>query len=213
MRRRRRSRQPLVEGAQPSPGRVVDRLVRHANVDHTLTRRGAAEARPVRGSGLQFLSQPADGNRIPDRLEVSVKLILPFGPALILLSLQGVAGAQTLQMPLVEIGGQIGLVGAIAEGVHTYGRLPAPASRSTFPHKMPSSWPSRRWFPTAVPGFTGCTLFNTDARPGTRPIGVAFDRSSLQEPVATTPTEKFPSTGSRVLMARSSCIPRMPVAN
>lgn len=47
-----------------------------------------------------------------------MKLILPFGPALILLSLQGVAGAQTLEMPLVEIGGQIGLVGGIAEGVH-----------------------------------------------------------------------------------------------
>jgi hypothetical protein len=65
-----------------------------------------------------FLSQSADGNRIPDRLEVSVKLIPSFGPALVILSLQGVARAQTLHVPPVEIGGQTGLIGAIAEGVY-----------------------------------------------------------------------------------------------
>jgi hypothetical protein len=47
-----------------------------------------------------------------------VKLILLFGHALVILSLslQGIAGAQTLHAPPVEIGGQTGLIGVIAEG-------------------------------------------------------------------------------------------------
>jgi len=47
-----------------------------------------------------------------------VKPIPSFGAALVILSLQGVAGAQSLHVPPVEIGGQTGLLGAIAEGVH-----------------------------------------------------------------------------------------------
>src|SRR6266576_3831159 len=67
--------------------------------------------------GSLFLSQLAGRNPIPERMEVSVKLILSFGPALVILSLQGVARAQTFHVPAVEVGGQAGLIGAIAEGV------------------------------------------------------------------------------------------------
>jgi hypothetical protein len=48
-----------------------------------------------------------------------VKLILPFEYAFVILSLQGIAGAQTtLHVPPVEIGGQTGLIGVIAEGLY-----------------------------------------------------------------------------------------------
>ena len=47
-----------------------------------------------------------------------MKLILPFGVALLSLVFIGAAGAQTLRVPLLEVGGEGGLIGAIAEGVH-----------------------------------------------------------------------------------------------
>ena len=46
-----------------------------------------------------------------------MKLILLFGHALVILSLQGIAGAQTLHASPVEIGGQTGLIGVIAAGL------------------------------------------------------------------------------------------------
>ena len=46
-----------------------------------------------------------------------MKHVLPFGAALVILSLSAVARAQALHVPPVEIGGQGGVVGAIAEGL------------------------------------------------------------------------------------------------
>ena len=47
-----------------------------------------------------------------------MKLILWFGVAILGLVLAGAAGAQTLQVPRVEVGAEGGMVGAIAEGLH-----------------------------------------------------------------------------------------------
>jgi hypothetical protein len=68
---------------------------------------------------LGLLSQLSGGNRIPDRLEVSVKRILLSAAVLIVLSLffSGIARAQALRVPALEIGGQGGLVGAFGEGL------------------------------------------------------------------------------------------------
>ncbi len=44
-----------------------------------------------------------------------MKLILPFSVGLLSLVASGTADAQTLQVPRVEVGGQVGLLGAIAE--------------------------------------------------------------------------------------------------
>jgi hypothetical protein len=45
-------------------------------------------------------------------------IILPFGVTLLSLVLIGAAGAQTLRIPLVEVGGEGGLLGAVAEGLY-----------------------------------------------------------------------------------------------
>jgi hypothetical protein len=65
------------------------------------------------------LSQSAGGNRIPDRLEVSVKHVLSCRAAFLILFLapHGIVSAQALHVPPLEIGGQGGLVGAVAEGL------------------------------------------------------------------------------------------------
>jgi len=47
-----------------------------------------------------------------------VKIVHPLGAALLILTFQGVARAQPLHVPPVEIGGQAGVIGAIGEGVH-----------------------------------------------------------------------------------------------
>ena len=65
---------------------------------------------------MATLTRSANGNHIPQGLEVSVKLILPFGAALLFVSLSPTtAGAQALQVPRVEAGGQVGWIGAIGE--------------------------------------------------------------------------------------------------
>jgi hypothetical protein len=51
-------------------------------------------------------------------LEASVKLILPFGEALLGLVFSGPAGAQTLQVPRVEVGGEFGILEAIGPGLY-----------------------------------------------------------------------------------------------
>ena len=58
-----------------------------------------------------------------------MKLILPFGVGLISLVVSGTAGAQTLQVPRVEVGVQAGFLGAIAE---CFCVLPAFGPRFTF---------------------------------------------------------------------------------
>jgi hypothetical protein len=59
----------------------------------------------------------ANGNHIPDRLEVSVKLcLLPAVALLILPASPTVAAAQAPHVPRVEIGGDGGMLVAIAEG-------------------------------------------------------------------------------------------------
>jgi hypothetical protein len=62
-------------------------------------------------------------------LEASVKLILPFGVALLGLIFSGATGAQTLQVPRVEVGGEGGILGAIGEGLHL---RPTAGPRLTF---------------------------------------------------------------------------------
>jgi hypothetical protein len=63
------------------------------------------------------LTQSADGNHIPQGLEVSVKLILLFRVALLVVAFRPTtAGAQALQVPRVEVGGEGGMIVAIAEG-------------------------------------------------------------------------------------------------
>jgi hypothetical protein len=64
-----------------------------------------------------------------DGLEAPVRLILPSGAALLGLIVSGAAGAQTLQLPRVEVGGGGGFFGAIGEGLHL---SPAAGSRLTF---------------------------------------------------------------------------------
>jgi hypothetical protein len=51
-------------------------------------------------------------------LEVSVKLSLPIGVGLLSLAMSADVGAQTLQVPRVELGGEGGTVVAIGEGLH-----------------------------------------------------------------------------------------------
>jgi hypothetical protein len=80
---------------------------------------------------------------IPDRLEVSVKLILLCGHALVIFSLQGIAGAQTLHASPVEIGGQTGLIGVIAAGYFVQYK------RTT---RRPYDWSGTRPFFTAGTG-------------------------------------------------------------
>jgi hypothetical protein len=75
------------------------------------------------------VSQSADGNRIPDRLEASVKLILPFGVAFFGLVFSGPAAAQALQIPRVEVGGEFGILEAIGPGLYL---TPTAGPRLTF---------------------------------------------------------------------------------
>ena len=99
-----------------------------------------------------------------------MKLILPLGTALVMLSLHGVARAQTLQVPSVEIGGQVGLVGAIAEGVHTR-PIVGPRLTLNISRQHAIELAAETLVPDAGLEFTGCTFFNTSTRPGARPIG------------------------------------------
>ena len=64
-----------------------------------------------------------------DRLEVPVRLILPFGVVLLSLIFSDATGAQTLQVPRVEVGGEGGIAVAIGEGLHL---RPAAGPRLTF---------------------------------------------------------------------------------
>ena len=58
-----------------------------------------------------------------------MKLILPFGVALLGLIFSGAARAQSLQVPRVEVGGEGGILGAIGEGLHL---RPTAGPRLTF---------------------------------------------------------------------------------
>jgi hypothetical protein len=63
------------------------------------------------------VSPSIDGNHIPDGLEVSVTPFLTPAVALLILSLNPTtAGAQAFHVPRVEIGGNVGMLVAIAEG-------------------------------------------------------------------------------------------------
>jgi hypothetical protein len=67
--------------------------------------------------------------RMSDRLEASVKLILPFGVPLLGLIFSGATGAQTLQVPRVEVGGEFGILEAIGPGLYL---RPTAGPRLTF---------------------------------------------------------------------------------
>ena len=58
-----------------------------------------------------------------------MKLILPFGVALMCLVFSSSVGAQIFQVPRVEVGGEGGIVGAIGEGLYV---TPAAGPRLTF---------------------------------------------------------------------------------
>ena len=148
----------------------------------------------------RLLTQSANGNHIPERLEVSVKLILPFRAALLTLFLDAtVVGAQTLQVPRIEVGGQVGWVGAIAE---CFCVLPIVGPRLTVNISQQDALEvSVETLVPSNPATYGCTFFNTSAPRAVPPTGPRFDLSTRPEQGVTTTTAKFASSARRDRMA------------
>ena len=138
-----------------------------------------------------------------------MKLVLSLGIGLLnLVALCGAAGAQTLRVPRVEVGGEAGMLVAIGEGLH-----PMPTAGPTVTSHISQQDAIELAADTIFLGSgqsTGCTFFNTSARRGVRPIGQGFDRSTRPEQEAITPIRKFPSVARRDRMAPPSCTPRIP---
>jgi len=109
-----------------------------------------------------------------------VKLVLSLGIGLLnLVALCGAAGAQTLRVPRVEVGGEAGMLVAIGEGLH-----PMPTAGPTVTLHISQQDAIELAADTIFLGSgqsTGCTFFNTGARRGVRPIGQGFDRSTPPE--------------------------------
>ena len=102
-----------------------------------------------------------------------MKLILPFGVGLFSLMFSGTTGAQTLQVPRVEVGVQAGFLGAIAE---CFCVLPAFGPRLTFNITPQSAIElSAETLTPAGPGTYG--LFFLQYKGATRP---SFNRSGIR---------------------------------
>jgi hypothetical protein len=108
-----------------------------------------------------------------------VKLILLFGHALVIFSLQDIAGAQTLHVPPVEVGGQMGLIGVIGQGLYS---RPIVEPRLTFNISQQNAveLAADTLVPTQGPGIYGLYFVQykrTTRRPsdgsGTRPFFTA----------------------------------------
>ena len=102
-----------------------------------------------------------------------MKLVLSLGIGLLnLVALCGAAGAQTLRVPRVEVGGEAGMLVAIGEGLH-----PMPTAGPTVTLHISQQDAIELAADTIFLGSgqsTGCTFFNTGARRGVRPIGQGF---------------------------------------
>ena len=137
-----------------------------------------------------------------------MKLVLSLGIGLLnLVALCGAAGAQTLRVPRVEVGGEAGMLVAIGEGLH-----PMPTAGPTVTSHISQQDAIELAADTIFTGSRSIYgLYFLQYRRATRgPSDWTGIRVLHRRNKAITPIRKFPSVARRDRMAPPSCTPRIP---